>query len=135
MNLKRFLSIAACVLLACCAKLNAQDLQTKIATLEKGGAEDGEVSASYLVNMDGIRVRQDASLQAAYVKYNDLDESIQKFCDGTEDGTAYIVAGKTISVSEIKTEETAEHTTVWAKIADKAWVCINYDGTAWANKQ
>lgn len=35
MNLKRFLSIAACVLLACCAKLNAQDLQTKIANKQQ----------------------------------------------------------------------------------------------------
>ena len=115
------------------------DLNNQIATLKKqieeaanANKQDTTNATKYVVVANSIRVRSGAGASNSFADYDKLPDAVKQLCTKAGD-EVFIGKNATLDVLETKTE--AGTNNVWGKIADNAWVCLNYGGEEWAAKK
>lgn len=104
-------------------QINSANTSTTVTTGE---------TTTYKVTTDVVRIRTDASTSNGQTEYSSLPADIQKIAEKNDSGLAYLSSGTVFTASESKEDSDKN---VWVKIADKAWVCVKFNGTALATKQ
>lgn len=119
------------------AKANESALNEKIAVLQAQSVnvptpiDNPTTGDKYVVDVDQLSVRLGPGTDNDYTPYSALSDDIKSSCKDN-DGNALTYKGASFSVIEIKTNA---DDSVWGKIGNNAWICLNNGEEDYCRKQ